>query len=136
MGPFAPVMPLFVAASCIGSLNGLLFTCSRMFFAGAREGQLPELLSMISIRYKTPMPSLLVLGGTSILMLFVADVYVLINYLAFAECLIALGSVSGLIRLRWNNPDMKTPIKVRKIQKRGAGRSKEAGKGGRPSRAG
>lgn len=32
-----------------------------MFFSGARDGQLPELLSMISIKYITPMPSLLIL---------------------------------------------------------------------------
>ncbi|EYB88955.1 hypothetical protein Y032_0239g3329 [Ancylostoma ceylanicum] len=112
MGPFAPLVPLFVACSCIGSLNGILFTSSRMFFAGAREGQLPEMLSMISIKYLTPLPSLLFLGAASIAMLFVADVFVLINYCAFSESLVVAVSVAGLIRLRWSQPKMKAPIKV------------------------
>lgn len=36
MGPFAIVMPLLVAAPCVGGLNGVLFAASRMFFVGAR----------------------------------------------------------------------------------------------------
>lgn len=69
LGPVKHLMPLFVAISCIGSVNGIIFTSSRMFFAGARDGQLPELLAMISIRYFTPVPSLLILCILSVLML-------------------------------------------------------------------
>ncbi|KAK6023492.1 Asc-type amino acid transporter 1 domain protein [Ostertagia ostertagi] len=98
MGPFAPVMPFFVACSCFGSLNGILFTSSRMFFAGAREGQLPEMLSMISIDYLTPLPSLLFLGVASIVMLFAGDVLTLINYCAFSESLVVAVSVAGLVK--------------------------------------
>ncbi|KAK6727207.1 hypothetical protein RB195_005113 [Necator americanus] len=112
MGPFAPLMPLFVACSCIGSLNGILFTSSRMFFAGAREGQLPEMLSMISLNYFTPLPSLLFLGAASVAMLFVTDVFVLINYCAFSESLVVAVSVAGLIKLRWTQPKAEAPIKV------------------------
>ncbi|WKX90504.1 hypothetical protein Q1695_009390 [Nippostrongylus brasiliensis] len=112
MGPAAPLMPFFVACSCFGSLNGILFTSSRMFFAGAREGQLPELLSMISVNYLTPLPSLLFLGAASIVMLFAGDVLVLINYCAFAESLVVAVSVAGLIRLRFSQPQAKTPIRV------------------------
>ncbi|PAV62512.1 hypothetical protein WR25_00142 [Diploscapter pachys] len=105
-------MPFFVACSCIGSLNGILFTCSRMFFAGARIGQLPELLSMISVHFLTPMPSLIFLGATSIIMLFSANIYELINYLAFAESLVVFSSVAGLLLMRFTKKDLDRPIKL------------------------
>ncbi|KAF7637019.1 hypothetical protein Mgra_00003598 [Meloidogyne graminicola] len=100
LGPLAVLVPFFVACSCVGSLNGIIFTSSRMFFAGARDGLLPELLAMINIDCLTPTPSLIFLGASSIAMLAFADVYVLINYLAFAESSVITCAVAGLIRLR------------------------------------
>ena len=38
----------------------MCFSCCRMFFVGARDRQLPNVLAMIDIKRKTPMPSLLV----------------------------------------------------------------------------
>ncbi|KAJ1350112.1 hypothetical protein KIN20_005830 [Parelaphostrongylus tenuis] len=111
MGPLASLMPIFVACSCFGCLNSVLFTLSRMFFAGARDGQLPALLSMISVDYLAPTPSLLFSGASSIAMLFTADVLVLINYCAFSESLVIAASIAGLVKLRLTQPDAKAPIR-------------------------
>ncbi|KAI1704258.1 amino acid permease domain-containing protein [Ditylenchus destructor] len=112
LGPIAAaVIPFFVALSCIGTLNGTLFSFSRMFFSGARDGRLPELLAMINVNYVTPMPSVIFLGILSLSMLCVSDVYVLINYLAFADALVVALAVGGLLKMRFRDPNMKRPIK-------------------------
>ena len=63
-------------------MNGQLLTSSRLFFSGAREGQMPTLLTMIQVweeceqgtkplqvRRSTPAPSVLVITGLSLLYL-------------------------------------------------------------------
>ncbi|VDP33379.1 unnamed protein product [Soboliphyme baturini] len=112
LGGFAVVMPIFVAFSTVGSLNGILFACSRMFFVGARDEQLPQLLAMINVHWMTPVPSLLILGGLSMLMLTTTNVFALINYASFTESLMVCVTVAGLLYMRWKNPDLPRPIKL------------------------
>uniref|UniRef100_A0A0K0E532 Amino acid permease/ SLC12A domain-containing protein n=1 Tax=Strongyloides stercoralis TaxID=6248 RepID=A0A0K0E532_STRER len=111
MGPIQHLVPLFVAISCIGGLNGIILTSSRMFFVGARNGQLPELLSMVNIRYLTPMPALILLGILSIIMCMTSNIYVLINYVSFAEISVVYIAIAGLVKLRITKPDLERPIK-------------------------
>ena len=59
-GPFAFLIPVFVAMSTFGGVNGILLTSSRLFYAGACEGQMPEILSMIQVTKMTPAPAVLV----------------------------------------------------------------------------
>lgn len=73
---------------------------------------LPELLSMISIDYLTPLPALLILGILSLVMLVTSNIYVLINYVTFTEAFVILLSVAGLIKLRFTQPDLPRPVKV------------------------
>lgn len=75
---------VFVALSTFGAVNGILLTSSRLFYAGAIEGQMPEILTMIQIQRYTPTPAVLIMALLSMLYLTVSDIFALINYVGFA----------------------------------------------------
>ncbi|EMP32168.1 Cystine/glutamate transporter [Chelonia mydas] len=112
MGNFSLAVPIFVALSCFGSMNGGVFAVSRMFYVASREGHLPEILSMIHVRKHTPLPAVIVLHPLTMIMLFTGDLYSLLNFLSFARWLFIGLVVVGLIYLRYKRPDMPRPFKV------------------------
>ena len=63
-GPFAFLIPVFVAMSTFGGVNGILLTSSRLFYAGAVEGQMPEIFSMIQVNKMTPAPAVIISVNT------------------------------------------------------------------------
>lgn len=112
LGFMAWIMPLFVACSTFGSLNGAIFASSRLFFVGARNGHLPAALSLINVQCSTPIPSLIFLCILTLLLLFIRDVFSIINYVSYVEILFIFISVAGLLKLRKTQPDTRRPIKV------------------------
>ncbi|CAG5993280.1 unnamed protein product [Menidia menidia] len=111
-GKFSIAVPVFVALSCYGSMNGCLFALSRMYYVASREGQLPEVLAMIHIRRHTPLAAVLILYPMTILQLFVGDIYSLLNFMSFMRWLFIGVVVLGLIYLRYTKPDLPRPFKV------------------------
>jgi len=112
LGSFSWVMSLFVSLSCFGGLNGAILSSSRMFFAAASRGHLPDVLSMIHVTQSTPMPAIIFESLLSIAMLMVKDVYALINYLTFAEFLFVGVAITVIPYLRWKEPNLKRPVSV------------------------
>ncbi|XP_051985273.1 large neutral amino acids transporter small subunit 2 [Xyrauchen texanus] len=112
LGVMSWIMPISVALSTFGGVNGSLFTSSRLFFAGAREGHLPRLFAMIHVNRCTPVPALLFTCISTLLMLCTSDIYTLINYVGFINYLFYGVTVAGQIVLRIKEPDIYRPIKV------------------------
>ncbi|XP_077287882.1 large neutral amino acids transporter small subunit 1 isoform X2 [Arctopsyche grandis] len=114
-GYMAWIIPVFVAMSTFGAVNGILLTSSRLFYAGACEGQMPEVLTMIQMQRLTPTPAVLVMALLSMLYLTVSDIFALINYVGFATWLSIGVAVVCLPWLRWKQPDLARPIRVNLI---------------------
>ncbi|PIO66343.1 hypothetical protein TELCIR_11946 [Teladorsagia circumcincta] len=112
-GMFAFMMPIFVAISTFGSVNGTIMTSSRLFFCGAREGQMPVILTMINKKQRTPIPAIIFTSFLGIVYLLVAGhIYTLINA---SQCTVwlAIAVVAlALLKFRWTMPDAHRPVKV------------------------
>ena len=63
-------MPLFVACSTFGAVNGGIFASARLFFVGARNGHMPRAMGLINVNNVTPMPCLIFLVSS---LLFLTD---------------------------------------------------------------
>jgi len=111
-GRFAFFIPVFVAMSTFGGVNGILLTSSRLFYAGACNGQMPEILSMIQVSRSTPAPAVIFCALLSMIYLTSSDIYALINYTGFATWVSIGLAVFCIPWLRWKQPDWERPIKV------------------------
>uniref|UniRef100_A0A1I8GKF9 AA_permease domain-containing protein n=1 Tax=Macrostomum lignano TaxID=282301 RepID=A0A1I8GKF9_9PLAT len=111
-GAVSIIMPVAVAMSCFGALNGMLFTSGRLFFAGARDRQLLELLAFVDAKEGAPLPAMLLTCLLSLLMLCMDSVWTLVDYMSFAQWLSVGASVLAMLRLRHSQPDLSRPIRL------------------------
>ncbi|CAM4563385.1 hypothetical protein PO909_028772 [Leuciscus waleckii] len=108
----APAIPILVALSCLGALNGGFFGSPRMLFVGAREGHFPVIFSMIHIRRQTPLPAVLFLYPLVIVMLARGEIFQLINFASFSRWLFIAMATLGMIIHRYRFPEHPRPFKV------------------------
>uniref|UniRef100_A0AC35U895 Y+L amino acid transporter 2 n=1 Tax=Rhabditophanes sp. KR3021 TaxID=114890 RepID=A0AC35U895_9BILA len=104
-GYLAWLMPILVACSCFGTVNGVMLTSSRLFFVGARNDHMPVVLSYINLNKNTPIPAVLFTAFLSLLYLLLSDnIYSLINYVQVVNWT-AIGVATGaLLWLRIKKP--------------------------------
>ncbi|XP_063951515.1 Y+L amino acid transporter 2-like isoform X2 [Lytechinus pictus] len=102
---------VFVAMSSLGSTNTSIYKSSRTRFSSAREGHLPEILSMVSISRNTPLPAIL---SCVIALIFLVedDIIVLVEYLGFIDVVFETVTIAIVPYYRWKYPDMPRPYKV------------------------
>ncbi|KAI6239164.1 hypothetical protein M3Y99_00620600 [Aphelenchoides fujianensis] len=114
-GPFAIIMPLLVAGSCFGTVNGVMLTSSRLFFVAGRNNHMPRVLSYINPYWKTPIPAVLFTAFLSLFYLLLSDnIYTLINYVQIVNWLAIGMATCGLLYLRVKKPprDYPRPLQV------------------------
>ncbi|XP_022103438.1 cystine/glutamate transporter-like [Acanthaster planci] len=112
LGSWSAVCSLAVALSCIGGVNGAIFATARSLMVSSQEGVTPEVLGMIHVHYKTPLPAALAFFPIVVCMLLFGDVGTILNYMSFPNWLFSCLSFAIIPYYRWKHPDMPRPFKV------------------------
>ncbi|KAF3705234.1 Cystine/glutamate transporter [Channa argus] len=108
----ALVIPVLVALSCLGGLNGSFFGSTRMLFVGAREGQWPPIFSMIHVRRHIPLPAILLQYPLVVLMIITGEIYELVTFGSFAGWFFYSLTTLGMLIHRYRFPHHPRPFKV------------------------
>lgn len=111
-GPMWWIMPLFVAFSTFGGVNGSMLTASRVFFVASQEKQMPQAASFLHVDRLTPIPAVFFTCVVSLAYLMVTDIYALITYLGFVQWLAIGATVAIVILLRYTRSNALRPVRA------------------------
>ncbi|XP_040204470.1 b(0,+)-type amino acid transporter 1-like isoform X1 [Rana temporaria] len=112
LGSWTWIMSLGAALSTFGSANGVFFSGGRVCFVAAREGHLPNILSMVHVKRLTPSPALILTSAISLIMIIPSDFSTIVNYTSFTTWLFYGTTIAGLIYMKIKKPDIPRPYKV------------------------
>ncbi|XP_041358975.1 large neutral amino acids transporter small subunit 1-like [Gigantopelta aegis] len=106
------IMPVLIAASVIGGINGSCLSMSRLFYVGAKNNHLPCVVSMITKKQLTPAPSLIVIMILVLAMQNFEKIFYLIEMMGFSFAVILTTVLAGQVYLHWKEPKLYRPIKL------------------------
>lgn len=112
IGPYSWIMSICVVLSCLGFLNGSLFSASRTIFAAARKNHMPSVLALLNVNYNTPITSIIFMAILSLLCLVFDDIQFLVQLTMLTEYIFIGSTVLGLLWLRHAQPKLERPMKV------------------------
>lgn len=112
IGIMAWIMPILIAISVVGMINGTSLAMSRLFFVGAQNNHMPKIISMITVPNLTPAPSLLVILILVISYQQSGDIFFLIEMEGFGFASILVMVFAGHVYLRIKQPELARPVKV------------------------
>ena len=112
MGVMAWLMPILIAISVCGTMNGCALGFSRLFFVASQKGQMPAFMGMIQQKRMTPSPSLLVILVLTLVYTSTGDIFFLIEMEGFGFASVLTMVFAGQCYLRYKEPNLERPIKL------------------------
>ncbi|XP_077394845.1 b(0,+)-type amino acid transporter 1 [Festucalex cinctus] len=112
LGSWGWIMSIAAALSAFGSLNGTFFSGGRLCFVAAREGHMPDILSMAHVHRLTPSPALIFTTVVSLLVLIPGDFQSIVNFFSFTAWFFYGITLSGLLYLKIKKPELPRPYRV------------------------
>jgi len=113
LGPVGgTLVAIVILLSIIGSLNGAVLTCPRVYFAQAQDGLFFRRFGEVHPRYQTPGFAILAQGIWAGVLIVSGSYETLIDYAMFAIWLSYVFMIAGVLVLRRTQPDLPRPYKM------------------------
>uniref|UniRef100_A0A8C8WNW1 B(0,+)-type amino acid transporter 1-like n=1 Tax=Panthera leo TaxID=9689 RepID=A0A8C8WNW1_PANLE len=112
LGAWAWLVPLAVVLSTFGSANGMFFGGSRVCYVAAREGHMPQLLSMVHVHRLTPSPALMFTTAVALVLVIPGSFSTIVNFLSFLGWITYGTTIGCLLYLRIKKKNLPRPYKV------------------------
>lgn len=113
LGPAARIsISLLVLVSILGSLNGLILTGPRVYYAMAEEGVFPRIFGQISNSYRTPTLALIVQGIWATVLAISGSYQQLFTDVIFTAWIFYGLAVAAVLVLRRTQPQLERPFCV------------------------
>ncbi|ODN04807.1 Y+L amino acid transporter 1 [Orchesella cincta] len=111
-GSFVWIVPVFVAVSnyspILSNEQGLFRYC----YVGARNGQFPNAIGLISVDHHTPVSSIIFISILSIFLMYTSDLFALINLLSIVVSLFQALIYAASIYFHLKRKDIERTFKV------------------------
>ncbi|XP_062045499.1 solute carrier family 7 member 13 [Lepus europaeus] len=105
------VVPFAISASLFSNLMINVLESSREIYIASEEGQLPLLFYMLNI-HSSPLMSVLLIVIMASVVIVLTSLIDLINYLYFVISFWSLLTMIGMLKLRYQEPNLPRPYKV------------------------
>lgn len=104
-------VPFAISASLFSSLVINVLEVARVVYIAARHGQLPLMFSTLNV-HSSPFIAVLLNVSLGSLAVVLTNLNELINYLYFTSSIWTLLSMIGILKLRYQEPNLHRPYKV------------------------
>ncbi|ADK85006.1 amino acid permease-associated region [Desulfarculus baarsii DSM 2075] len=112
-GPWAAnLVSLMIIVAILGSLNSVVLTAPRIYYAMASDEVFPARLARVHPRFRTPHWAIGAQTVLSCLLVLVGNFYQLLSYTVFFMLLTSTATALGVFVLRRRKPDLTRPYKV------------------------
>ncbi|XP_076419928.1 solute carrier family 7 member 12-like isoform X1 [Peromyscus maniculatus bairdii] len=105
------VISLGISASMVTSTSSGILSASRIFYCASQNGQLPVIYSMLNDHH-SPVVAVTLIIILSSIAIIASDLIYLVKYVALGASCVNLLKMIGLLKLRYQKPDLPRPYKV------------------------
>lgn len=104
-------LSLGISASLMNTISCGIISASRIFYCASQDGNLPFIYSMLN-EHHSPVVAVFLIVMLSSISIIISNLIYLVKYMGLGSWCINLMNMIGLLKIRYQKPDLPRPYKV------------------------